>query len=100
MQTNLLVFRFLNICHLDSELFGKTYSNIELEYQTVVGNFKNSADHQFNFRVLDHNYQEVGITWNRFLGSKFGVGFSYRLGYYQMPAFKDNIGFQIKLNAF
>ncbi|OCW72229.1 DUF5686 family protein [Elizabethkingia anophelis] len=79
---------------------GKTYSNIELEYQTVVGNFKNSADHQFNFRVLDHNYQEVGITWNRFLGSKFGIGFSYRLGYYQMPAFKDNIGFQIKLNAF
>jgi hypothetical protein len=29
---------------------GKLYSNIELEYKSAIGNFKNSADHQFNFR--------------------------------------------------
>ncbi|AQX06556.1 hypothetical protein ATB99_14000 [Elizabethkingia meningoseptica] len=90
--TQYLPFKFRTI--------GKAYSNIELEYNAVAGNFKNSADHQFNFQVLDHYYQEVGFIWNKFLGTKFGVGFSYRLGYYQQPGFKDNIGFQIRLNAF
>ena len=79
---------------------GKTYSNIELEYKSAIGNFKNSADHQFNFRVLDHNYQEVGLIWNRFLGRRFDVGFSYRLGYYQTSQFKDNFGLQLRFVSF
>ena len=78
--------------------FGSRYSSIELEYQGAIGNMKNRTDHQFEFRVLDHYYQEAGLIWNRFLGSNFGVGFSYRLGYYQTSQFKDNVGIRIKLN--
>ncbi|WP_294311491.1 DUF5686 family protein [uncultured Chryseobacterium sp.] len=77
---------------------GKRYSNIELEYQAAIGNMKNREDHQFQFQVLDHYYQEAGIMWNRFLGSRYSVGFSYRLGYYQTPQFKDNFGIKVKLN--
>ncbi|NIF06773.1 hypothetical protein F3J23_15100 [Chryseobacterium sp. Tr-659] len=79
--------------------FGDRYSNIEIEYQSAIGNFKNRGDHQFNFQVLDHYYQEVGLIWNRFLGRSFGVGFSYRLGYYQTSQFKDNFGVQFRLNV-
>ncbi|MDN3694127.1 hypothetical protein QWZ06_18515 [Chryseobacterium tructae] len=78
--------------------FGNRYSNIEIEYQSAIGDFKNRGDHQFNFQVLDHYYQEVGLIWNRFLGRNFGVGFSYRLGYYQTSQFKDNFGIQFRLN--
>lgn len=87
-----LPFRFKTI--------GKTYSTIELEYKSAIGNFKNPENHQFNFQVLNHNYQEVGLVWNRFLGRKFDVGFSYRLGYYQTSQFKDNFGLQIRLSGF
>lgn len=79
--------------------FGDRYSNIEIEYQSAIGDFKNRGDHQFNFQVLDHYYQEVGLIWNRFLGRSFGVGFSYRLGYYQTSQFKDNFGVQFRLNV-
>ena len=79
---------------------GKRYSTIELEYQSAVGNMKNRQDHQFDFQVLDHNYQEVGVMWNSFLGRGFGVGLSYRLGYYQTSSFKDNFGVKIKFGLF
>lgn len=79
--------------------FGERYSNIEIEYQSAIGDFKNRGDHHFNFQVLDHYYQEVGLIWNRFLGRSFGVGFSYRLGYYQTSQFKDNFGVQFRLNV-
>jgi hypothetical protein len=78
--------------------FGTRYSSIDLEYQAAIGNLKNRGDHQFQFQVLDHYYQEVGLMWNRFLGRSFGVGFSYRLGYYQTSQFKDNFGIKIKLS--
>lgn len=78
--------------------FGARYSSIDLEYQAAIGNLKNKDDHQFQFQVLDHYYQEVGLMWNRFLGRRFGVGFSYRLGYYQTTQFKDNFGIKIKLS--
>ncbi|SHF32083.1 DUF5686 family protein [Chryseobacterium takakiae] len=77
---------------------GKRYSDIELEYQSAIGGFKNRQDHQFEFIALDHYYQEAGLIWNQFLGTGFGVGFSYRLGYYQTSEFKDNIGIKIKFN--
>ncbi|MFN4365842.1 DUF5686 family protein [Chryseobacterium hispalense] len=77
---------------------GKRYSSIELEYQSAIGGFKNRQDHQFEFIALDHYYQEAGLIWNRFLGTNFGVGFSYRLGYYQTSEFKDNVGIKIKFN--
>lgn len=77
---------------------GKRYSNIEIEYQAAIGNLKNREDHHFQFQVLDHYYQEAGIMWNRFLGSRYSVGFSYRLGYYQTPQFKDNFGIKLKFN--
>lgn len=78
---------------------GKNYSNIEIEYQSAIGNMKNRTDHQFEYRVLDHYYQEAGIIWNKFLGTSFGVGFSYRLGYYQTSQFKDNIGLKIRFSV-
>ncbi|KQT26229.1 hypothetical protein ASG22_06045 [Chryseobacterium sp. Leaf405] len=78
--------------------FGERYSNIELEYQAAIGNLKNRENHQFQFQVLDHYYQEAGLMWNRFLGRSFSVGFSYRLGYYQTSEFKDNFGIKIKFN--
>lgn len=89
--TQYLPFRF--------KTFGSRYSSIELEYQAAIGNMKNSADHQFEFTVLDHYYQEVGLMWNRFLGRNFSVGMSYRLGYYQTSQFKDNFGIKFKINV-
>ncbi len=77
---------------------GKRYSDIELEYQSAIGGFKNRHDHQFEFTALDHYYQEAGLIWNQFLGTGFGVGFSYRLGYYRTSEFKENIGIKIKFN--
>lgn len=85
-----LPFRFKTI--------GSRYSNLEVEYQSAIGDFKNIGDHQFDFQVLDHYYQEVGIIWNRFLGRNFGVGFSYRLGHYQTSEFKDNFGIKLRFN--
>lgn len=78
--------------------FGSRYSSIELEYQAAIGNMKNRQDHQFQFQVLDHYYQEAGVIWNRFLGRNFGVGFSYRLGYYQTSEFKDNFAVKFRFN--
>ncbi|PJJ66059.1 DUF5686 family protein [Chryseobacterium geocarposphaerae] len=85
-----LPFRFKTI--------GARYSSIELEYQAAIGNLKDRENHQFQFQILDHYYQEVGLMWNRFLGRSFGVGFSYRLGYYQTSQFKDNFGIKIKFS--
>ncbi|WP_312390349.1 hypothetical protein [Chryseobacterium sp.] len=78
---------------------GKNYSNIEIEYQAGIGNMKNRTDHQFEYRVLDHYYQEAGLIWNKFLGTSFGVGISYRLGYYQTSQFKDNVGLKIRFSV-
>ncbi len=78
---------------------GKNYSNIEIEYQAGIGNMKNRTDHQFEYRVLDHYYQEAGLIWNKFLGTSFGVGISYRLGYYQTSRFKDNVGLKIRFSV-
>jgi hypothetical protein len=91
-------FKVSQYLPLRFKTFGSKYSNIELEYQSAIGGFKNNADHQFEFQVLDHYYQEVGFIWNRFLGRNFGVGFSYRLGYYQTSQFKDNFGIKFRLN--
>lgn len=87
-----LPFRFKTI--------GKRYSSISLEYKSAIGDFKNPENHHFNFQVMDHLYQEAGFMWNNFLGRSFGVGLSYRLGYYQTPHFKDNFGLQLRLSAF
>lgn len=78
---------------------GNKYSTIEIEYQSAIGNLKNRTDHQFQFQVLDHYYQEVGLMWNRFLGRSLDVGLSYRLGYYQTSQFKDNVGIKFRLNV-
>lgn len=75
---------------------GKKFSSLDLEYKSAIGNFKNPEFHHFDFEVLNHYYQEAGLMWNRFLGSSYSVGFYYRLGYYQSPNFKDNLGIEIK----
>lgn len=93
-----VAFQFSQDLPFRFKTLGSRYSNIELEYQSAIGDFKNSTDHQFDFRVLDHYYQEVGIIWNRFLGRNFGVGFSYRLGHYRTSEFKENFGIKLKFN--
>lgn len=80
--------------------FGNRVSTIKLAYHSAIGGFKNPENHQFDFKVLDHPYQEVGAVWNRFLGRGFDVGFFYRLGYYQTSNFNDNFGIQFKLLGF
>jgi hypothetical protein len=90
--SQLLPFKFRTL--------GKNLSSLQIEYQSAVGNFKNPENHQFDFQVLNHNYQEVGLVWNRFLGTALGLGFSYRLGYYQTSEFKDNFGLQLKFVSF
>jgi len=90
--SQLLPFKFRTL--------GKNLSSLQIEYQSAVGNFKNPENHQFNFQVLNHNYQEVGLVWNRFLGTGLGLGFSYRLGYYQTSEFKDNFGLQLRFVSF
>lgn len=77
--------------------FGKMRSRLSLHYQSTIGDFKNPENHQFNFKVLNHYYQEVGISTTNFLGTRYGIGFYYRVGYYQTSQFKDNFGVQIKL---
>ena len=95
-----VAFQVSQLLPIRFKTIGKGYSSLQLEYQTAVGNFKNPEDHQFNFTPLNHNYQEVGLIWNRFLGTGLDVGFSYRLGYYQTSEFKNNFGIQIKLSGF
>lgn len=79
---------------------GKRLSSISLQYHAAAGNFKNASDHHFPFRPLDHLYQESGIIWNSFLGTRYNLGFSYRLGHYQTDDFKENYGIQISYNLF
>lgn len=78
---------------------GTRYSTISVEYKSAIGDFKNPQNHYFNFQVLNHYYQEAGVMWNNFLGRSFGVGFSYRLGHYQTPDFKDNFGLQFRISV-
>ncbi|MDQ1095436.1 MULTISPECIES: DUF5686 family protein [Chryseobacterium] len=92
--------RFSQSLPFKFKTLGTKYSSIDIEYQSAIGNFRNSGDHQrFEFMVLDHYYQEAGLIWNRFLGTNFGIGFSYRLGYYRTSEFSNNFGIKIKFNV-
>ena len=91
-------FKFSQTLPFRFKTLGKRYSNIELEYQSAIGDFKNPEEHQFQFQVLDHYYQEAGFIWNRFLGTNYGVGFSYRLGHYRTSEFKENFGIKLRFN--
>ena len=55
------------------------------------------SDHQFEFKKIDHLYQEIGLDWENFLSTRFNLGFFYRVGYYHTDKFSDNFGVQLKL---
>ena len=76
--------------------FGKNTSSFDLIYRGTIGDMKNPEFHQFDFKKLDHLYNEVGLEWNNFLSSQFNLGFFYRVGYYNTPKFKDNFAIQFK----
>lgn len=76
--------------------FGKNVSSFDLIYRGTIGDMKNPEFHQFDFKKLDHLYNEVGLEWNNFLSSQFNLGFFYRVGYYNTPQFKDNFAIQFK----
>ncbi len=75
---------------------GQNSSSFDIIHRSVIGNMRNPEYHQFNFRKLDHLYQEVGLEWNNFLSSYFNLGLFYRVGYYHTPKFSDNFAVQLK----
>lgn len=77
--------------------FGKNISSFDFIYRAVIGDMKNPEFHQFEFKKLDHLYNEVGLEWNNFLSSQFNLGFFYRVGHYNTASFKDNFAVQFKL---
>ncbi|HCA10062.1 hypothetical protein [Chryseobacterium sp.] len=77
--------------------FGKNVSSFDVIYRGTIGDMKNPEFHQFEFKKLDHLYNELGLEWNNFLSSQFNLGFFYRVGYYNTPKFKDNFAIQFKL---
>ncbi|WP_417430509.1 DUF5686 family protein [Halpernia sp.] len=79
--------------------FGKNISSFDVVYKGAIGNMKNPEYHQFDFKPLNHLYQEVGLEWNNFLSSQFNLGIFYRVGYYKTSVFKENFAIQLKLKA-
>ncbi|PQA93028.1 hypothetical protein B0A69_12760 [Chryseobacterium shigense] len=77
--------------------FGKNVSSFDVIYRGTIGDMKNPEFHQFEFKKLDHLYNELGLEWNNFLSSQFNLGFFYRVGHYNTPKFKDNFAIQFKL---
>lgn len=77
---------------------GKRSSSFDVVYKAVTGDMKNPQHHNFNFRKLDHLYQEIGLEYNHFLGTPFNLGFFYRIGHYATKDFSENFGLQLKLN--
>ena len=77
--------------------FGKNISSFDFIYRGTIGDMKNTNHHQFNFKKLEHLYNEVGLEWNNFLSTQFNLGFFYRVGYYNTPKFVDNFAIQFKL---
>ncbi|SEF53821.1 hypothetical protein SAMN05421847_0260 [Halpernia humi] len=79
--------------------FGKNISSFDVVYRGTIGNMNNPEYHQFNFKPLDHLYQEVGLEWNNFFATQFNLGLFYRIGYYQTSVFNENFAIQLKLKA-
>ncbi|ANF49490.1 hypothetical protein A0O34_02500 [Chryseobacterium glaciei] len=77
--------------------FGQNVSSFDFVLRGTIGDMKHPEYHQFNFRKLDHLYQEVGLEWTNFLSSYFNLGIFYRVGYYTTPNFKQNFAIQFKL---
>ena len=77
--------------------FGKNVSSFDIIYRGTIGDMKNPEFHQFDFKKLNHLYNEVGLEWNNFLSTQFNLGFFYRVGYYNTTKFKDNFAIQFKL---
>ncbi|MFC6268492.1 DUF5686 family protein [Frigoriflavimonas asaccharolytica] len=78
---------------------GKRISSFSVIHRSIIGNMEDMQDHQFEFKKIDHLYQEIGLDWEHFLSSRFNLGLFYRVGYYQTPKFSDNIGIQLKLKV-
>ncbi len=75
---------------------GQNSSSFDIIHRSVIGNMKDPQFHQFEFKKLDHLYQEVGLEWNNFLSSYFNLGLFYRVGYYNTSKFSDNFAVQLK----
>ncbi|MEY8759420.1 hypothetical protein [Chryseobacterium tongliaoense] len=76
---------------------GQNVSSFDFVLRGTIGDMKHPEYHQFQFKKLDHLYQEVGLEWNNFLSSYFNLGLFYRVGYYTTPNFKQNFAIQFKL---
>lgn len=76
---------------------GKRHSRLSLGYNAVWGNFKNPRQHNISFDTPKNVYQEVGITWNNFLGTIYHIGLYHRVGHYTSTKTVDNIGITLGL---
>ncbi len=76
---------------------GKSTSSFSVIHRSIIGNMDDMTDHQFEFKKIDHLYQEIGLDWENFLSTRFNLGFFYRVGYYHTQKFSDNFGVQLKL---
>lgn len=76
---------------------GQNVSSFDFVLRGTIGDMKHPEYHQFQFKKLDHLYQEVGLEWNNFLSSYFNLGLFYRVGYYTTPNFRQNFAIQFKL---
>ena len=79
--------------------FGKNTSSFDVIYRGAIGDMKNPEYHDFDFKKLDHLYNEAGLEWNNFLSTGFNLGFFYRVGHYQTSNFKDNFAVQLKFKV-
>ncbi|MGV4413508.1 DUF5686 family protein [Chryseobacterium sp. T1] len=79
--------------------FGKNTSSFDFVYKGTIGDMKNTAQHQFDFKKLDHLYQEVGLEYNNFLSTGFNLGLFYRVGHYATGKVSDNFAIQLKLKV-
>ncbi len=79
------------------EWFGKPVFPLFI-YRAALGEMKNAQEHtQFDFKQLQHYYQEAGVEFNHLIFNTFGLGTYYRFGGYQYPKFKDNFFLKLTL---
>lgn len=74
---------------------GSRFSRITLGYNAVWGDFKYKHLHTLPFNTPKYIYQEAGVTWRNFMGTRYDIGLYHRLGHYTSKMFTDNIGVAI-----
>lgn len=78
--------------------FGRNTSSFDIVYRGSIGNLSHHQVYEYPIKKIDNYYQEIGIEWTNFLSSKFSLGIFYKIGHYNSSSFKNDFGFQFKLD--